>query len=646
MRYKFSGTFRDGAGNIVAGGTVSVYDSGTTTPASIYETATGATVVNSTTTASDGTFTFYILEGDYYGDHTRKISLSKSGYTTKEYDYVEPVDFYNGAFTKATIDAALTAIGTSTRVTLLLRPGTWVIDSNADWSAYTNVTFKIAPGALISHGAYTVKLPNPDAGYYQILDGTGLVTFYGNMDKIKCAWFGAKGDGVNDDGAAINKSIASANYSTCKLVKLHAGTFLSSVEISFYSGSTDFGGIVLEGVGESYGYGASIPSTTIKFTAALASGVNLIRTTISGIALCRLQYFTVNGNGYVNYGINVASANILSNVSSTGCLLAGIRLGDYTNSTHLEYVTGSGNTGAGLLVEGAASTVYSVNKSNFRINLGRGIDIQGGGGSFRDIVSESNNLEGLRIYTPSGSIKPSADFDHLYLENNGLNDGANDLFQVEINSYDPAHLTNVPTKIHFAYGTFKAGAVTQKYVNAPAARDVDFHKCGFAGSSVAIASAFVLTSYSTNFTATFEDVTYDADLTAAFANGNRCVQYYQKTSGNSGIMSTGSYQAANLIAGKTKLTTGGATSVSTAATIYTLTSSANYGVVEVAGQEGANIFIDKVAFYSGSTPAVISSTTLNGSPQVRTYTTTTTALKLAMAANTYAILVAPMEITT
>ena len=119
MRYKFSGTFRDGSGNIVSGGTVSVYASGTTTAASIYETETGTAIVNSTTTGTDGTFAFYILEGDYCGDHTRKIVLAKDGYTSKTYDYVQPTEFVNGAFTQANITDSLTGIGTSTKATLL-----------------------------------------------------------------------------------------------------------------------------------------------------------------------------------------------------------------------------------------------------------------------------------------------------------------------------------------------------------------------------------------------------------------------------------------------------------------------------------------------------------------------------------------------
>ena len=206
MRYKFSGTFRDGSGNIVSGGTVSVYASGTTTAASIYETETGTAIVNSTTTGTDGTFAFYILEGDYYGDHTRKIVLSKDGYTSKTYDYVDPTEFVNGPFTQANIIDSLTAIGTSNKATLLLRPVTWVISSNANWSAYTNVTFKIVPGAVFS-GAFTITFPASTTAYPE--------------------WFSDA-----DYGARINQAINSVTTNGGFVEITTGGSFATTIELT------------------------------------------------------------------------------------------------------------------------------------------------------------------------------------------------------------------------------------------------------------------------------------------------------------------------------------------------------------------------------------------------------------------------------
>jgi len=81
------------------------------------------------------------------------FSISAYGATAKTsggYEVDALISYGDGVnFTKATIDAALAAIGTSNKATLLLRPGTWAINAKADWSAYANVTFKIVPGAML-----------------------------------------------------------------------------------------------------------------------------------------------------------------------------------------------------------------------------------------------------------------------------------------------------------------------------------------------------------------------------------------------------------------------------------------------------------------------------------------------------------------
>lgn len=122
-------------------------------------------------------------------------------------------------YTQATIEAALTAIGTTNKVTLLLRPGTWVISSNADWSAYTNVTFKVVPGAKFS-GAFTLNIPNIEAGLYQIFDSTlGVVTLSGNIKEVYPEWWGADPKGAVTSKTAFNNMFSSG----AKLMKAAPG---------------------------------------------------------------------------------------------------------------------------------------------------------------------------------------------------------------------------------------------------------------------------------------------------------------------------------------------------------------------------------------------------------------------------------------
>jgi hypothetical protein len=101
-------------------------------------------------------------------------------------------------FTQATIDAALAAIGTFNKATLLLRPGTWAINAKADWSAYANVTFKIVPGAILRVAAgSTVTLPSMDeTGLHQrfICVGTGTVA---GVREPRPEWWGAYNNGAH-----------------------------------------------------------------------------------------------------------------------------------------------------------------------------------------------------------------------------------------------------------------------------------------------------------------------------------------------------------------------------------------------------------------------------------------------------------------
>ncbi len=121
-----------------------------------------------------------------------------------------PEWYSSGTYTKATIDAALSYIGTVNKTTLLIRPTTWVINANADWSAYTNVTFKIVPGTIISHGTYSVKVPMVEAGPYQIYNGTGII-YHPAGSKVDVRWYGLPTGG--DDKTIIQNILTGAAYS-------------------------------------------------------------------------------------------------------------------------------------------------------------------------------------------------------------------------------------------------------------------------------------------------------------------------------------------------------------------------------------------------------------------------------------------------
>lgn len=87
MRFPFQGTFRDGQGNIIVDGLVSVFDANTTTPSTIYTLSVGGTSVNSVLSDSKGYFIFYIDDSDYplYTERF-DITLSKQSYTDQLYE--------------------------------------------------------------------------------------------------------------------------------------------------------------------------------------------------------------------------------------------------------------------------------------------------------------------------------------------------------------------------------------------------------------------------------------------------------------------------------------------------------------------------------------------------------------------------------
>ena len=213
MRYPYSGFTKDQNGRIIQSAIVSVYLAGSSTAASIYAAETGGTAVNSVTSDSNGKFSFWVDDGNYAVTQKFKISVSKAVSNVASYGpvdiddvviftigggglvyYPDPsvADQTNGALT-GSIQSLLTAIGTVNKATIELQcrsagGSTYTVAQAADWLAYTNVIFNVKPGAILSHGAFTLKIPNLDAGGYQVFSGTGTVTLSG-VPYIRAFWF-------------------------------------------------------------------------------------------------------------------------------------------------------------------------------------------------------------------------------------------------------------------------------------------------------------------------------------------------------------------------------------------------------------------------------------------------------------------------
>jgi hypothetical protein len=85
-RYPIQGTWKDGNGKRIESATVSVYLAGTSTAASVYTASSGGSPVNSVTTDSRGSWSFWVDDTDYTQDQLFKITASKTNYQSSTYD--------------------------------------------------------------------------------------------------------------------------------------------------------------------------------------------------------------------------------------------------------------------------------------------------------------------------------------------------------------------------------------------------------------------------------------------------------------------------------------------------------------------------------------------------------------------------------
>jgi hypothetical protein len=203
----------------------------------------------------------YRFDGSGTNTFTRETSTGKT-LTLNKFGYeVNALTAYGGGalFTDATVTAALTAIGTTNKATLFLSPGTWVFNENIDYSTYTNVTFKLPPGAIISHSTYTLNIPNIEAGLYQIFTGTGAVTLSGTVKEVYPEWFGATADNSTDNTAAMNIAINMGLP-----VRLQQGTYMGNPVHTT-------GDLIIQGAGNNKTFLKSYSATGYAFTESLVT---------------------------------------------------------------------------------------------------------------------------------------------------------------------------------------------------------------------------------------------------------------------------------------------------------------------------------------------------------------------------------------
>ena len=142
---------------------------------------------------------------------------------------------YGTAFTNATISAAISAIGSSTRV-LFLPTGTWTIGSSLNIPS--NITLYIPSGTTITVNAGNVlslaTIPQYDQPYW--LAGAGTMVINDATWPIDPRVYGAIGDGATDNTTALNAALAAASTTNGAIV-FPCGTYNFGTTLTVLNGA-------------------------------------------------------------------------------------------------------------------------------------------------------------------------------------------------------------------------------------------------------------------------------------------------------------------------------------------------------------------------------------------------------------------------
>jgi hypothetical protein len=303
------------------------------------------------------------------------LTLNKVGYE------VDALDVYGAGvtYTDATITSALTAIGNTTKCTIVLKPGTWTISANKDWSSYTNVTFKIPRGVVISHSSYNVALPYVDAGDYYFFSGTGTATVLNKTVLID--WWCSDTTGATDMSWGLQQAISSGD-----VVDLNSHTILAS-DVTVDASTTFKNGTLKSQLGTS------------------SNSKTYSRNILTATSVSKLKFFDMTFNGGIT---NQASSDTSVNHDELEVMLKIDTCSDIT----LERVLFDKYT---AMANSDSPTDPTEKQYRGCCTIKDSTDIK-----IKDVcIGDGNRIEGLAIIASASSSTSNIHIDHLYTTQTG-----------------------------------------------------------------------------------------------------------------------------------------------------------------------------------------------------------------------------------
>jgi len=311
-----------------------------------------------------------------------------------------------------------------------------------------------------------------------VFSSTGISGFWVRQysGELNVMWFGAIGDGINDDTPAFTNAIAMA-FATNGTVFVPPGRF------SINPITMPETNVVLHGVTSQY-HQDSLISSNRSVLVARSAGVLLTIPSSGNLVGAKVYDLVVDGNNLATTGISANGTFVLSDVAVANCTGQGI-LSKSLNSAIFERVSSTRNAIGIVVTNGASpvSTKFSMNSCTFSSNTGKGAVFRSGRNvTIRDTIFQSNGDNGVYIWKPSIELTgcDSFRFQTCWFEENGANTlNATNSYQILIDAQDSA-ITR-PTRLTMDNCLFSA-SVNRGCLNAISLLQSRFEHCFFSST--------------------------------------------------------------------------------------------------------------------------------------------------------------------